>query len=448
MANIYVRSTDGLDSDNGSTWALAKATVGSATTIDAAGDTTWLSQVHSETFAGGITLNFAGTTATPSRLLCGNDAAEPPTSLATSAVVATTGASSISVVGSLYCYGVTFKTGTSGSARFNPVATSAAKQTYRSCSFDTSGNTSANTAGMEMFPGTTGLLEFENSTFKFGNASQTILYRTGEARFIGCSILSGGTSPSNLFSAVSNTGIVGKILVDACDLANLGATANLFSANQGQAFAIVRNCKLPASWSGSLVVGTLVVGSRFELYNCDSADTNYRLWIEDYAGSIKHETTIVRTGGASDGTTTTSRKMTTSANANYPLVRLESLELLKWNDTVGAAVTATVEIVHDSQGAGSGSNFQDDEVWVEVMYLGTSGFPLGTWISDAKADVLAAAANQTASTETWTTTGLTTPVKQKLSVTFTPQEKGFLHARVVMAKASKTLYYDNKLAVA
>lgn len=447
MANIYVRSTDGNDADNGSTWALAKATVGSATTIDAAGDTIWLSQVHSETFAGGITLNFAGTTATPSRLLCGNDAAEPPTSLATSAVVATTGASAISVVGSIYCYGVTFKAGTSGSARFNPVSTSTAKQTYEGCSFDTSANTGTGTAGMEMFPGTTGLLEFRNSTFKFGHANQTILYRTGEARFIGCSILSGGTSPSSLFSAVSNAAIVGKILLDACDFTNLGATANLFAANQGQVFATVRNCKLPASWSGSLVAGTLVFGSRFELYNSDSTDTNYRLWVEDYAGSIKHETTIVRSGGASDGTTATSRKMTTSADAEYPLIRLESPELFKWNDTVASAITATVEIVHDSQGAGSGSNFQDDEVWLEVMYLGTSGFPLGTWISDAKADVLAAAANQTASTATWTTTGLTTPVKQKLSVTFTPQEKGFLHARVVMAKASKTLYYDNKLVV-
>lgn len=184
------------------------------------------------------------------------------------------------------------------------------------------------------------------------------------------------------------------------------------------------------------------------MHNCDSGDTNYRLWVEDYAGSVKHETTIVRTGGASDGTTTISWRMATTANAEYPVVLMCSPEIVAWNDTTGSSVTATIEIVHDSMGAGSGSKFQDDEIWLEVMYLGTSGFPLGSWIRDCKADVLAAATNQDDSTETWTTTGLTTPVKQKLSVTITPQEKGFIHARVVMAKASKTCYICPKLTVA
>ena len=40
----------------------------------------------------------------------------------------------------------------------------------------------------------------------------------------------------------------------------------------------------------------------------------------------------------------------------------------------------------------------------------------------------ASAANQADSSETWTTTGLSAPVKQKIAVTFTPQEKG-LHRR-------------------
>lgn len=183
------------------------------------------------------------------------------------------------------------------------------------------------------------------------------------------------------------------------------------------------------------------------MHNCDSGDTNYRLWVEDYAGSIKSETTIIRTGGASDGTTGLSWKMATSANAEYPVVHLESPEIVVWSDTTGSK-TVTVEIVHDSQGAGSGSKFQDDEIWLEVMYLGTSGYPLGTWIRDCKADIMATAANQTDSSETWTTTGLASPVKQALSVSFTTAEKGFIHARVVMTKASKTCYVCPKLTVA
>ncbi len=177
------------------------------------------------------------------------------------------------------------------------------------------------------------------------------------------------------------------------------------------------------------------------MHNCDDGDTNYRLWVEDYAGSIKQETTIVRSGGASDGTTSLSWKMVSSANAEYPLIVLDSPEIVQWNDTTGSAITVTVEIITDNV------TLTDAECWLEVQYLGTSGYPLSTFISDAKADVLATAANQTTSTETWTTTGLTTPTKQKLSVTFTPQEKGFLHAVVKLALLSTTVYVDPLLVV-
>jgi len=177
------------------------------------------------------------------------------------------------------------------------------------------------------------------------------------------------------------------------------------------------------------------------MHNCDNADTNYRLWVEDYAGSIKSETTIVRSGGASDGTTSLSWKMASSANAEYPVVVLESPEIVQWNDTTGSAITVTVEVITDNV------TLKDDECWLEVQYLGTSGYPLSVFINDCKANVLAGNNPQDTSTETWTTTGLTTPTKQKLSVTFTPQEKGFLHAVVKLAKASTTVYVDPLLVV-
>ena len=89
----------------------------------------------------------------------------------------------------------------------------------------------------------------------------------------------------------------------------------------------------------------------------------------------------------------------------------------------------------------------DQQIWLEVQYLGTSGFPLGAFIDDAAADYLAVASNQTASSVAWTTTGLTNPNKQKLSVTFTPQEKGFIHAVVKVAMASKTVFICPKLEI-
>jgi hypothetical protein len=68
-------------------------------------------------------------------------------------------------------------------------------------------------------------------------------------------------------------------------------------------------------------------------------------------------------------------------------------------------------------------------------------------IDDAMADVLATAASQASSSATWTTTGMSNANKQQLSVTFTPQEKGLIIARVCVAKSSYTLYVDPELQV-
>src|SRR3990167_4942270 len=112
----YVRSTDGSDASDGLTWANAKATLAGALAVAAAGERIWVSQVHAETQASAMTLTSAGTPASPIEILCGNDAAEPPTALATTATVTTTGASALAIEGSLYCYGITFACGTGSSA--------------------------------------------------------------------------------------------------------------------------------------------------------------------------------------------------------------------------------------------------------------------------------------------------------------------------------------------
>lgn len=449
MANRYVRSTDGNNADNGSTWALADADLVGSSAGDAAGDTTWVSQVHAETTAANITFACAGTNATPSRLLCGDDAAEPPTALATTATVTVSTNNALSLGGSFYCYGIIFIS--NGTIVCNSASTNNT-QVYENCSFQLTNTGSAGNWYSAGGNNNTYRTELINCTFK-PTAVGNIHSLSGDTVIRGGSFLPGSAALTSIFRPNIDRAHA-NLDCSGFDFSNLGSSVNLFygsGINSGK--FVVRDCKLPASWTGLLVASGLVgPGERFEMYNCDSTDTNYRLWIEDYAGSIKSETTIVRTGGASDGTTGLSWKMVTSANAEYPLIKLESGEIMAWNSTL-SSITATVEIVHDTnvaggQGAGTGSRFQDDEIWLEVMYLGTSGYPLGTWIRDSKADVLATAADQTDSSETWTTTGLTTPQKQKLSCTFTPAEVGYIVARVVVAKASKTIYVCPKLTVA
>lgn len=444
MANIYVRSTDGNNADNGSTWALAKATIAGAASISAAGDTVYVSQAHAESTSATQTLAFAGTRSNPVKIVCGNDGAEPPTAVSTAATCTQgSGTYHYAITGHIYCYGISFAAGAGANNGQIQQATNGEKQVYESCKFIIAGSgTSATLAAASSAD--PAHVTWKNCDVKFAAAGSGLNTIGAELVWEGGSILSGSAALTNLFR--TNTSPAGRSLiatVSGVDLSNLGTSANLvlMVASKGSK-VVFRNCKLPASWSGSLISGTPSPTDRVEMYNCDNADTNYRLWIEDYNGSIKHETTLIKTGGASDGTTGLSWKMASSANVTYPMSPLESGEIAYWNDTTGAAKTLTVDILHDSA-----TNLTDAEAWLDVQYLGTTSFPLGNFINDAKADVLATAADQTASSATWTTTGMTNPNKQKLSVTLTPQKKGYYIAKVKLTKASKTIYVDPLIVV-
>lgn len=450
MANIFVRSTDGNDADNGSTWALAKATLGGAAAIDAAGDTIFVSDNHAESISGaGILLSLAGTKASPTRLLCVDDAGDPssPTTLAATATAVCDnggGPADIQITGDVYVYGISFRSGLNFNTNIYQGSNGGDgghRQVYERCQFR---QASGGFGTIFLSPGNAEADDYvwKNCDVSFSGASCVISVQSGRLRWEGGSVLAGSSAAQTSLFRQDAAVRGGFVLVSGVDLSNLPAAAALTTFGGSASQIVFRNCKLPASWSGGLVSGTLGVGNRAELYNCDSGSTNYVLWVEDYAGSVKHETTLVRTGGTSDGTTALSWKMAGSANAKFPLTPLRSPEIARWNDTVGVPLTVTVDVLHDSV-----TNLKDDEVWIEVQYLGTSGVPLSSFTSDAKASVLATAADQTASSSAWTTTGTTNPNKQKLSVTFTPQKKGQIRAVVHLAKASYTVYVDPVIQV-
>jgi len=118
MADIYLSSVDGSDGDDGSTWALAKATLAAALTAAGAGGTVYMDNAHAETQASDMTLASPGTAASPTRVLCvdrtGNP--QPPTALATTGAVTTTGNTKI-IFGAgsyTYYYGITFTAASGG----------------------------------------------------------------------------------------------------------------------------------------------------------------------------------------------------------------------------------------------------------------------------------------------------------------------------------------------
>lgn len=451
MADRFLNSVDGSDANSGADWNNEKLTlVTGIAAIDAAGDRVLINSAHTET-AASISYTCPGTNASPMQFLSVTPTGTSGISSLTAgaAFTANSGSGGLAVNGSGYFYGINWTMSSTSSTVLGFAGGVGDHQVHDTGQFNLT--SSGGSSNIQLGNATTGggsRVLLKNCTFRFGATGHRISF-LGDVVVQGGSWSASGTlNPGAIFAPApgSGTGRGSKLLVDGFDFSNLNAAINLAGSGQGGVVMTFRNCKLPASWSGAPIAdGSLVAGQRVEMYNCDNADTNYRLWVKEYTGSIRDETTIVRSGGASDGTTPISWKMDTTANVAYPTSVLRSPEIAVWNDTSGTSKTVTVEMVHDTnvaagQGAGTSFAFRDDEVWLEVQYLGDGTRPISTFVSDAPTNIITTAADQASSSVTWTTTGMTTPVKQKLSVTFTPQEKGWFICTVCVGKASKTLY--------
>lgn len=442
MANLYVRSTDGSDADNGTTWALAKASIGGVAAIDSTTDRTiMVSDNHAETPTGPTTWSWAGTKAAPTIVRCVDDSAEPPTTTAATATVVCDSALSLSGAAAYVCFeGISFTSGNGGSTTMSLTGQTTAAGTLHLKGCELKLASTGASSGINLTNATGSTVILEDVDFRFAASGQAIIGGSaGNVIWNGGSLLSGGTSPTSLFTGMEMNS---SWLISGLNLSNAGAGIHLCNSTNVNVRAVFRDIKVPDSWSGSFHSGTPGRGSRFSFYNCDSADTNYRMAIHEHFGTIVSETTIVRTGGASDGATTLSWKMVSGADAEWPLNYLQSDEIVIWNDSVGSSKTVTIEVVTDNV------TLTDIEAELRVLYLGTSGRPLGSYSSSANTNSLAAGTAYTTSSETWTTTGLGTPVKQYMRVTFTPQEKGFIHAVVRLYRASTTVYVDPELTVA
>lgn len=440
MTIYYVDSAAGSNTAPYDTWAKAAILLETIAAIDAAGDTIYVAHTHAETSAFSPALSWAGTIASPTTIICADKTSgAPPATLATSATITTTGNSSLTPAtntgqASVYFYGISFiaGSGASGTANINLTSTGGLV-IYESCSFQVATTSATSSVAV------TGVVKFKSCTVKFANAGQVIGLNNTAALFVaGGSLLSGGTSPTALLKTNSAGGFA---RVEAFDLSNASAGINLVS-NAAATGALIgfHNCKLPSSWSGALCSAAPGSGWQFQTNNVDATGTNSRIIMMSAYGTLTNESTLIRPSGANDGANGLSWKVVTTADAKYQSPFITG-EFVIWNDATGSSKTITVEILHDNATA-----LKDNEVWVEAEYLGSSAAPLGTTLNDSSS-MLGVGTNQSSSSATWTTTGMSNPNTQKLEVTFTPQTKGFIHVRVHVAKASYTLYVDPFISV-
>ncbi len=433
----YLSSVDGSDASDGLTWANAEATEVAALVTADAGGTVYMDNAHAETQAGAMTLASAGTAAAPTNVICASRASgEPPTTVAATGSVSTTGANAMGFTGFAYHRGVIYQVG-SGAVAANMAFTSTAPSWWK---FEACELSLVATGASLIVVGPTStndnnLVELVNSNIRFAGTGQSIATRS-TFRWRGGSLL--GTAPLVLFTPTVNSA-GGSHRIEGVDLSGVAAKLVLTSQDVYGKFLFL-NCKFHASTTIASGEPAGHGGLEVEAINCGSAATgNNNYYLRRFPGEVLKESTIVRSGGATDGVTPFSMKMTTGANAKFA-TPMYSPWVWFWSDSL-AAQTVSVPVVSDNV------TFTDGEAWVEVDYQGAAASPLTSSASDAKANILATAVAQPLDTaSTWTTTGLVTPIKQTLSTSVTPLLKGWYRARVALAKASATMYFCPKLS--
>ena len=216
-------------------------------------------------------------------------------------------------------------------------------------------------------------------------------------------------------------------------------TGKIFPAAQAtyQDAVLMERCKFPTDSGFAPVTGvpTVLGTGSLWFHGCTGANNDYAFAEYQYEGTVTHETTIVRSGGASDGVTPISHKMVSTANVVDNLYGLYGPRLGKWTNA-NTSKTFTIEGVYDSL-----TNLQNDEIWMEFEYPANNTDGLGGFARD-KCAINSTPADKTASAVTWTTTGLTNPNRFKCQVTVTPGKPGPITARICLAKPSTTIYID------
>jgi hypothetical protein len=421
-----------------------------ATTWWVAGNTIYVGDNHAESSSAAITIAPALTQATVGKIICHNHSGSyPPASsdLRTTATISTsaTGGAALSIspnTGAVYFYGLTFLAGVGQSTGSNLLAffPGSAFYYFDSCIFKLA--TTSITGQMVLNTTSSGTIVWNNCQVSFANVAQTIIL--GAVGFnwqnTGTVLASGSSVPTNLM-AQNNTSGMSNVTLEALDLSqviSVFANNNTSTGNW-----IVKDCKLNASATFSSPLNT---GQVVQYVRADGSTTAYKSARYAYEGTETTETSITRIGGASDPTgQAQSRKIVTTANSQW-LRPFKAEPYAIWNPRTAANVVVTV---CGTINAGALPN--NDDIWMEVEYLGSSSFPVGTIVSTTKANLFSANAAVASDSSTWNGGGSGAGWSPfKLTATLSapqPGMAGYIHVRVRAAKPSTTLYIDPQITL-
>lgn len=439
-----------------------------------AGDTLFVGNNHTESIAASTVYTFPGTPTSPNYVFA-VDASKWTGSYVPvgadlkpySSIVNITGASHTATInGSFLMYGPIFKTGSGQSTVCSILIAQAAgnQQQYHDCAV---WNQSTSASSLVVFGSTTAAnlagvyVSFQDSSFKFGATTQSAqvncpLFITGNP--IQSILISGSSVPASLFS----DSFAGAKSIYAFGTDFSSATGYCV-ANNVNAFNVeMIGCK--TAFSG-LISATPSSPNTVRVVHegCGSAGNTYELHIADGGGTLDTDTSNFKNGGSTiDGNTGLSWKVTGTGNAtqNAPFC---CPPLFFRTDTVGVARTAMIDIMFDgSAGALNTTNLTDVQIYFDLQSYVHSGSSLCSSTFDTAtasnatqhmgavvAQLTGAAlATQPTSTATWTTSGVTTPMMNSLTASFTPQAAGLFTIRIrVVLGSGQTVWIDPEVQV-
>jgi hypothetical protein len=390
---------------NFSAWGAPHARLANAYAVNwgAAGHKFWIADDHAETQTTALTLTSPATAAAgPTYAICvDRTAAVPPVeaNYNAGASISTTGASSIQFAvgagGNNYYQGLTFNVADGSNAGSLQLTMAGATMIFKNCSFVLRTTSSAQLIGVGPTGGSVpSQILWDNCAVQFGAVGQSISLRSASFEWRNTpAALQGAIIPTVLFTTQSGYNM--SVVCRGVDFSAF--TGQLLMSNPVNNPPIVfEDCKFNSSMVRyGTSIGAYYSSTPVVTVRCDSGATNYKSTRDEYSGAQTVETSTTRVGGATDGTTATSDKISTNSQATF-LTPYRMLPLAIWNETTGANVTVTVYGTINSA-----SLPLNDELWMDVQYLGNASSPIASFKTTSKSHPLAANAAVASDSSTW-----------------------------------------------
>jgi hypothetical protein len=410
MAIYYVRP-EGVDTNNGTSWATALKTIAAAYNLMGGTDVCYVSKRTIEATTGASYLLAFDTGLS---YVCLDDSQSPSLVAATGATFA--GVAAVAVGGSSgYLEGFTFsppadKLLTMGNNRCK----------YKGCTFNPSFTT---IGGLTLSVPNGGAAEFTDCAFNFSQIVQCFTFSAGKYTFKGGSVSSVGTQNYLMVTSASGSPYF-DILFDGVDFSGYDAASLLPPGLIGSGRITFRRCKFKSSFVGTIGASKVSHDAlEVVMIECDvaGAGLTYRYEADYLNGEVKGRTSTYRTGGAQVSGFNISWDCNIR-NGLFPLC-FATPELIAYNENTTSAITVTIEFLAFKAGLTVG------EVWMELSYLGDTTSMKGTVASSEPASYVNKTALVTTSAAAWVNApaGYTA---YKIALTVSPKLVGTLIAKL------------------